>query len=211
MAIDPAVLPAFLLAVALVELTPGPNMGYLAVLSASQGRLAGLSAVLGVTAGLALYMVAAAFGVTEALLLYPALFALLRWGGVAYILWLAVESWRGSSETSPARARDMGAQRYVWRGFLANVLNPKAAVFYVLLLPGFISTDHGAPMIQALTLGAIHIAVSVVIHTGIVLGSARLGAWAASSPLGADRVWLRRGFALSLAGVAVWLAVSTAR
>ena len=52
-------------AVALMELTPGPNMGWLALVSLSQGRTAGLAAVAGITLGLTLWMVAAAFGLTE--------------------------------------------------------------------------------------------------------------------------------------------------
>ena len=134
MPIDPRLLPAFLIAVALVELTPGPNMGYLAVLSASRGRGAGLAAVAGVTLGLCVYMLAAVTGITEILAAYPALLHGLRWAGVAYIVWLALETWRGDAEVSPGHAgpRRGRARRYVWRGFIANLLNPKAALFYLL-------------------------------------------------------------------------------
>ncbi len=64
--VDPAVIGPFLLAVALIELTPGPNMGWLALVSVARGRLAGFAAVAGVTLGLAIWMVAAAFGLTQA-------------------------------------------------------------------------------------------------------------------------------------------------
>lgn len=60
--VDPSVIVPFLIAVSLIELTPGPNMGYLAALSAAEGRLAGFKAVLGVTVGLAFYMLLAVFG-----------------------------------------------------------------------------------------------------------------------------------------------------
>lgn len=201
--LDPALLPAFLAAVALVELTPGPNMGFLAVLSASRGRRAGLSAVAGVTAGLAVYLAAAALGLTELLLLFPPVFEALRWAGVAYILWLAVDAWRGSDETSPGHAWRVDGQRYFWRGLVANVLNPKAAVFYVLLLPRFIAPDRASPLIQALLLGAIHIAVSLCVHLTIVLGAARLGKLTPSEA--PRRHMVRRLFAIALALVAAWL------
>ena len=208
--IDPLQLPAFLLAVALVELTPGPNMGYLAVLSASRGRAAGFSAVLGVTAGLAVYMIAAAVGLTEALLLYPALLQALRWAGVAYILYLAWAAWRGASETSPGRHWRIEDGRYVWRGFLTNVLNPKAAVFYVMLLPGFFADDRASPLVQSLVLGGVHLVIAFLIHGAIVLLGARAGRFFDGPTDPAKGRRIRRGFALALAGVAVWLAVDTA-
>lgn len=210
MPIDPHLLPAFLLAVALVELTPGPNMGYLAVLSASHGRTAGFAAVIGITLGLAVYMLAAVTGITEALLVYPALLRILRWLGVGYILWLAVEAWRGEAETSPGDARDPGGRAYIWRGFVANILNPKAAVFYVLLLPGFIAPERAPPFVQALLLGTIHLTVSILIHSTVVLFAARLGLLAASQTAAGRLRLLRRGFALALALVAGWLALESA-
>lgn len=206
--VDPGLLPAFLLAVLLVELTPGPNMGFLAVLSASRGRRAGLSAVAGITLGLSVYMIAAALGLTQVLLANRPLFEALRWAGVAYILWLAVETWRGPSETSPVHARGLEGGRYFWRGFLANILNPKAAVFYVLLLPRFIAPDRASPLAQALWLGSVHILVSIVIHLTIVLGAARLGRLGPSHDSG--RQMLRRLFALALALIALWLALDRA-
>lgn len=208
--VDPQILPAFLLAMVFVELTPGPNMGYLAVLSASRGRLAGLSAVAGVTVGLLVYMLAAAAGVTEALMAFPVLFAILRWAGVVYILWLAFETWRGPIETSPGKVSGVEPRAYFWRGFLSNILNPKAAAFYVLMLPGFISKDYGDPLQQALTLGAIHVGISIVIHSAIVIGGSGLAAAAARSGLSRDPVLIRRAFAVSLVGVAIWLAISSA-
>lgn len=69
--VDPSVLPAFLAAMVLVELTPGPNMAYLAALSAERGRLAGWAAVLGVQLGLAAYLAASVLGLTELLLAWP--------------------------------------------------------------------------------------------------------------------------------------------
>src|SRR5690606_24551245 len=80
--------------VLLVELTPGPNMGSLAALSASQGRTAGFRAVAGVTLGLAFYMLLAVLGVAEILAAAPLVYGALRWAGVAYLLYLAWEAWR---------------------------------------------------------------------------------------------------------------------
>ncbi|HEX2818410.1 MAG TPA: LysE family translocator [Phenylobacterium sp.] len=205
-------MPGFLLAVVLIEITPGPNMGYLTLVGTRWGRRAGLTTVAGITCGLAFYMLLAVAGVGEAILRAPLLYVALRWAGVGYLLWLAVDTWRGDRETSPGHALaapDPG--RLFTRGLVANLLNPKAAVFYIALLPGFTNPDRGNPALQALILGAIHIAISVMVHASIVMaaGSARpaIEAWTA----GSGRRWLERGFALALATIALWLAWETSR
>ena len=203
--IEPSVLAPFLVAVLLIELTPGPNMGYLAALSASQGIAAGFKAVLGVTAGLAFYMLLAVLGIAEAIAAVPFVYGLLRWAGVFYLLYLAWEAWRKASETSPGHAKDVDHAPF-WRGLIANVLNPKALVFYVALLPGFVAADHAAFWVQALVLGSLHLAVSLLVHSGIVLGAARAGAVIARSR---DAVTVRRALAIGIVVIALWLAWET--
>lgn len=203
--IEPAVVAPFLIAVLLIELTPGPNMGYLAALSASQGRAAGFKAVAGVSLGLAFYMLLAVLGVAEILAAAPLVYGALRWAGVGYLLWLAWEAWRGASETSPGHAGDVDHAPF-WRGLIANVLNPKALVFYVTLLPGFIAADHAPFWVQALILGSIHLAISLIVHSFIVLGAAHAGAVIATSRNAAP---VRRALAIGIALIAVWLAWET--
>jgi threonine/homoserine/homoserine lactone efflux protein len=204
----PELLLPFLAAVLLVELTPGPNMGYLAIVGGQWGRRAAFLTILGVTAGLAVYMLAAVFGLAEIILRVGWLYQLLRWAGVAFLLWLAWDTWRGAA-TDPAA---IGAARpspgaLLTRGFLANVLNPKAAVFYIGLLPGF--TDPARPFAgQALTLGLIHIGVALAIHAVIVLAAARAIPLLAATTDGAGR-HIRTAFALALAAIALWLAWET--
>ena len=91
---------------------------------------------------------------------------------------------------------------------MANVLNPKAAVFYVSLLPGFMNMERSAFWVQALILGSIHILVSILIHSAIVLGAARAGALMENSPL---KIAFRRAMAVLIAIIAIWLAWETRR
>lgn len=203
--VEPAALAPFLLAVLLIELTPGPNMGYLAALSASRGRAAGFKAVLGVTVGLGFYMLLAVLGVAEVIAAAPLVYGALRWAGVAYLLYLAWEAWRGASETSPGHAQDADHAPF-WRGLIANVLNPKALVFYVALLPGFIAADHAPFWVQALILGSLHLAISFIVHSMIVLGAAHAGRLMAESR---SAVTVRRSLAIGIALIAAWLAWET--
>lgn len=205
--IEPGALGPFLLAVALVELTPGPNMAYLAALSASSGRRAGLACVAGITAGLATYMLGAVFGVTNLVAASPPLYALLRWAGVLFLFYLAWEAWRGAAETSPGVA-GAGDHRPFLRGLIANLLNPKAAIFYITLLPAFVAIDHAPFWAQALIFGSAHLLVSVVVHGAIVLGAARAGAMLARAQ---SSVRIRQVLAIGIALTAVWLAWETRR
>jgi threonine/homoserine/homoserine lactone efflux protein len=189
-------------------------MGYLAVVASRWGRRAGLATVAGVTCGLAIYLIAAVAGLGEAILRAPSLYAGLRWTGVGYVLWLALETWRGEAETSPGHARPRSrpkSGRLFVRGALANLLNPKAAVFYIALLPGFTNPDRGDPATQALALGALHIVISFIVHSTIVLAAGRarplLAAWGA----GSKRRRLDHAFALGLVVIAAWLACETSR
>lgn len=201
--VDPGVVGPFLLAVLLIELTPGPNMSWLAVLAATRGRAVGLAAVAGVTAGLAVYMIAAALGVGEIVVRAPALYQALRWAGVGYLLWLAWEAWtqvnagaRAGGNGAPAARSDLRAAAL--RGFAANVLNPKAAVFYVTLLPTFMRPDHADPAAQALVLGSVHLAIALAVHLAIVAAAARAQSLAQSRIAG-------RLAAVAIAGIALWM------
>jgi threonine/homoserine/homoserine lactone efflux protein len=204
--IDPTVVAPFLVAVALMELTPGPNMGWLALVSLSQGRAAGLAAVGGITLGLTLWMVAAAFGLTEVVLRWPALYQAIRWAGVGFLLWLAWDAWRSAGDGAGVAPVAMRRRALFRRGLIGNLLNPKAALLYVVLLPGFMRPDHGSTLAQALTLGALHVLVSVVVHTTIVLTAARAGGALLTRAQGP---MLRAAMALGLVAIAAWTAWET--
>ena len=203
---DLALLLPFLAAVAVIELTPGPNMAYLALVSARSGVGHGLATVAGVTLGLAVYLAAAVLGLSEAALRWPIAYQTLRWAGVIYMLWLALDAWRGAAE---AQAADKGYGRLFLRGLAVNLLNPKAALFYVAILPSFITAGAGSVAMQALALGSIHLAVSVGVHGAIVLTAGRaqgLMSVLAGSDGGRN---VRRGFAIALAATAAWVAYAT--
>ena len=197
----------FMLTVALVELTPGPNMAYLALISSRYGGLAGMITVAGVTLGLVIYLSLSLFGLAEAALRWPWIYQTLRWAGVAYLIGLAIETWRSAAK--PTLQPD--PQGLFTRGLLNNLLNPKAAVFYVVLLPGFVRPENGPPLMQALTLGVIHIGVSVLIHTAIVWGGSRVRKVLESGEAHKTSAVLPKVFALGLLAIAVWLAVTPQR
>jgi threonine/homoserine/homoserine lactone efflux protein len=194
----------FLLAVLVMELTPGPNMTWLAVLALSRGRVAGLRAVAGVAAGLATHAVLAALGVGVLVAAQPALYEALRWAGVAFMLWLAWEAWRDAP--LPLNAAPPAGGLF-WRGVLTNLFNPKSILFFVAVVPGFV---HAGPDVtaQLAGLGAVYVGVATAVHASVVLLAARLRPWLVE---GRRRVLVQRALAVALAAAALWLAATTGR
>ena len=196
---------AFALASLLIELTPGPNMTYLALVAAAEGRRLGFAAVAGVALGLLTIGLVAAFGVAEIIRSSDLLYELLRWAGVAFLLYLAWEGWMKGAEDAPLAAPSMAA--LFRRGLITNLLNPKAAVFYVTVLPAF-TVPSSELLPQTLTLSLIYVSVATAVHAAIVLMASLVHPWLA------DPVWERRArriLSALLALVAIGFMWSTAR
>jgi threonine/homoserine/homoserine lactone efflux protein len=189
----------FVIAATLSEITPGPNMGYLAALSMAQGRRAGLAAVAGVALGLAILGIAVAFGAEFLMQAAPSAGPFLRWGGIAYLLWLAVSTWRAEDE-----AGDGAFAPSFRRGLIVNLLNPKAALFYLTVLPLFV-TERGA-LTPVLWLTALHVAIATFIHASVVIGASALREGAMR---GTGALLIRRSAAIMLGLVAIWFAWET--
>ncbi|MET0181427.1 MAG: LysE family translocator [Caulobacterales bacterium] len=210
--VDPTILIPFTIAVALVELTPGPNMGWLAIFAARHGRAAGMAAVAGVSLGLSVYMAAAAFGIAEIVVRGGPAYEVLRWAGIVYLLWLAWETWTGADNVQPEATGQFREGRVLrhgfMRGLIANLLNPKAAVFYLTILPTFVVAGRASPLAQTLFLGSTHLLVSVLVHGAIVLAAGSAHDYLNKN---AREVLVRRIFGLAIAVIAVWLVFATRR
>lgn len=200
---DSGTLISFLFTCIAIELTPGPNMSYLALLSAMQGRKAGFAAVIGIASGLLLIGVLSALGAAAIVTESPVIYHALRWVGVCYLLWLAVDCWRSSN--AMAAARSIVDKRLVLRGFVINMLNPKAVLFYITLLPSF--TNPHAPLLpQTLMLTVLSVSIATIVHMGIVLLGARAKPYLTNARIAQH---VRHFFAALLVLVAVWFAVAT--
>jgi threonine/homoserine/homoserine lactone efflux protein len=200
---------AFALTSLVIELTPGPNMAYLAILSVGAGRRAGFAATLGVALGLLIVGLGAALGLTALIANSQVLYQTLRWVGAFYLLWLAWEGWRGEAETSPGKAGSAldTRARYFMRGLVTNLLNPKAGLFYVAVLPTFV--DNMRPLVgQTVTLSLIYVAVATLVHATIVLLADAARPWLED---GRRSMIVRRALSLLLVAIAAWLLVTTRR
>uniref|UniRef100_UPI00359347A1 LysE family translocator n=1 Tax=Blastomonas sp. TaxID=1909299 RepID=UPI00359347A1 len=157
---------------------------------------------------LALIGVAAAAGLAALVASSPAIWSALRWAGAVYLLYLAWETWHGAAETSPAdtKALDTRQMRYFSRGLITNLLNPKAALFYVAIMPRFLP-ETGATLADGLWLTGLSVAVATCVHLAIVIMAARLHPLL-SQPERLVRT--RQVLAIGLAGVAIWFLATSA-
>ena len=175
----------FTAACVLMVLTPGPNMIYLISRSICQGRAAGVTSLVGVVAGFFVHMLAAAVGLTAVFLAVPMAYEALKWAGALYLLWMAWQAVRPGAR-SPFEARELvpdSSSKLVAMGFLTSVLNPKVALFYLSILPQFISPAHGSMFIQSILLGLIQISVSFTVNLLIALFAAGIAVWFVRNPL----------------------------
>ena len=201
-AVTSATMIAFAATCVVIELTPGPNMAYLAVLSANKGRRGGFVATLGIALGLLIVGLAAALGLSAVIANSRWLYEALRWGGVLYLLWLAWEGWRGEEETSPGKAGVASENSKLFmRGLVTNLLNPKAGIFYIAVLPTFL--DEARPLAgQAMALSFIYVAIATLVHSTIVLLADAARPWLEDE---LRSTTVRRVLSLLLVGIAVWL------
>ena len=197
---------SFALASFIIEMTPGPNMAYLALLSADRGRAAGYAAVAGVALGLAVAGLVASIGLSTLIANVPALYEIIRWLGVLYMLYLAWEAWRGEKDGTNSASVVGSNGLFLQRGLIQNMLNPKAYLFYAAILPEFINPERGLAE-QLTLLIAIYVAIATLVHTAIVTIFGTLSGVVA----GRSAEVTRRIFAVLLVGVAIWLGWSTAR
>jgi threonine/homoserine/homoserine lactone efflux protein len=197
---------AFVLISIVVELTPGPNMIYLVVLTAREGRWTGFAATLGVALGLSTVAAAAAFGLTAIIAKSRWLYEALRWGGALYLLWLAWEGMRGAKASVPRGiAVEPHYSKFLLQGFTTNVLNPKAGLFYVAVIPTFVDASNPA-MPQVAWLSAVYVAIATSIHSVLVMVSDAARPWLEDARYS---LIVRRVLSAMLAVIAVWLLIKT--
>lgn len=195
----------FAAAALLMAVTPGPNMVYLISRSVCQGRTAAVMSWAGVVLGFIVHMVCAVLGLTALFLAVPLGYELLKIAGALYLLWMAWQAIRPGAR-SPFEPRALAAQRpgkLFTMGLLTSILNPKVAIFYLSVLPQFVSPEAGAVLAQGLVLGATQICIGGAVNLLVALSAARVATW-----FSRNRLWLavqRHLMSLVLAALALRL------
>lgn len=199
----------FLVTAFVVVIAPGTGVLYTLAIALGQGHRAAIYAALGCTAGIVPHLLAATFGLAAILHASALLFQVVKFAGVAYLLYLAWQSLsaKGALSVQPDRA---GERAFVImrRGMLINILNPKLSIFFLALLPPFLSGDPATATVEMLALGAVF----MVMTFGVFVLYGLFAATARDRLLASDAVmrWLSRGFAAAFAALGARLAFEKA-
>jgi threonine/homoserine/homoserine lactone efflux protein len=155
-----------------IVLTPGVDMALVTRNGLRHGRRAALLTAAGVNLGIALWTAAAALGIAALVATSARLFDVVKLAGVAYLVYLGVQTIRHRSRPLDLGAADLTSRRALGQGLLSNLFNPKIAVFFTSLLPQFVD-GSGHALVGLLVLGAIFNAIGVAWLTVYALLVAR--------------------------------------
>ena len=170
----------FVVAGFLLNLTPGPDMAYITARSVVGGFRDGAAATFGITAGCVVHTVAAAAGLSALLATSAAAFEIVKWCGVAYLLYagirLIVSSSRARPTNAPARVVTPAPLSKIFReAFVINVFNPKVALFFLAFLPQFIDADAPAKALSFVLLGSLFNFNSLFVNLPVAWVASRAG------------------------------------
>jgi threonine/homoserine/homoserine lactone efflux protein len=197
------ILLAYLLAVLIVVIAPGPDNILAISRGLSQGWAAAAASSVGAGLGIMVHSVAAALGLALVLQTSPLAFWVVKVAGALYLLWLGVRALASRSLISFAPSSRQSLRRIFLTGLLSNVLNPKPGLFVVAFIPQFVSTARGSVQLQMLGYGAIFALLTALIFTLLGGFSARLSTWLSSRPRALLAVNLGAGATFVLAGLSI--------
>jgi threonine/homoserine/homoserine lactone efflux protein len=164
--------PAFLIACAVVIVTPGVDAFLLLRTSLRSGTRAGLLALAGIHSAAAVQVALVISGLGVVLAQYPMVLTALRWIGAGYLLYLAVSIARGLLRRNDGPADEVVGDRPFRQGFLTNITNPKMLLFSLAFLPQFIG--QGQPAAQLTLLAVVFLGLAAVWELMIVLAASRV-------------------------------------
>lgn len=194
---------AFVAAVVVLVLIPGPNVALIVANAVAHGPRTGLVTVLGTTSAMVLQLGLTVAGMTALLTLLAAWFEVLRWAGVAYLVYLGWRAWTAPPVDLTRTAPEPKSARAIWaRGFLVSLTNPKTLVFYGAFLPQFVAP--GADPAGQLTL----LAVTFVVVAGLLDAAWALGAARFRRALAVNGTLRNRITGLLLMGAGAGLALA---
>jgi threonine/homoserine/homoserine lactone efflux protein len=197
----------FLVTSLIIVLIPGTGVVFTVSTGLMQGRKASLFAALGCTLGIVPHLLATLLGLAALMHTSALAFQILKWAGVAYLLYVAYGTWRDRSAFAvDASLAKTSAAALVLKAFLMNILNPKLTLFFLAFLPQFVPPTSSQPLLHLLVLSSVFMAMTFVVFViygwvahvfrTLVIESARV------------QRWLRYGFSAAFAGLGAKLAIT---
>jgi threonine/homoserine/homoserine lactone efflux protein len=162
---------AFTAATLLLAATPGPDMTLSISRALAQGKKAALLVVVGTSLGIVVHTMLVAFGISALITASPTAFLILKTGGAAYLLWLALQAIRFGSKLMVAKVEGPKGSAFsnISSGFWVNLLNPKVIIFFMTFLPQFVTAGDPAVTQKLLFLGFYFIVAAMPVNIAVVL------------------------------------------
>lgn len=202
----------FLGAATLLAVAPGPGMLYVLARTLAGGRREGVLSCLGTFLGGLVHVMAAATGLSLLLATSATAFAVVKYAGAAYLIYLGIRmvlSARENQEGDIDIGMGQPPRNPFWQGIATEVLNPKTAIFFLAFIPQFVNRASGGVFLQFLLLGTITVALNTSCDLIVTFMVAPIGARLRSSAVLRRRQ--RAATGLTLIGLGAFVAVSDSR
>lgn len=197
---------AFLITALIIVVTPGTGVLYTLTVGLSAGKRASVVAALGCTLGIVPPMLAAISGLAALLYTSALVFQVLKYLGVAYLLYRAWVTLRETGALTVAQTAPRSSARVIRSGILLNVLNPKLALFFFAFLPQFVNAHDPYAVWSMLGLSGMFMLLTLIIFVGYGVGAAAMREHVLARPR--VMTWMRRLFAGTFVALGVRLALT---
>ena len=173
---DPTLWGLFVVASLALLLTPGPAVLFIVARSIAHGRMAGLVSVLGIHLGTIVHITAAAVGLSALVVSSALAFAIVKYFGAAYLIWMGIRTFMAKDPDPVAPSVAAEPLHRVFRdGFVVNLFNPKTAIFFLAFLPQFVDPARSAVHWQILVLGLTFMGLGILSDAGFALVAGMAG------------------------------------
>lgn len=164
----------FLLTTLIIVATPGTGALYTLAAALGGGHRNALIAAFGCTLGIVPHMLAAALGLAALVAAEPRLFELIRYAGIAYLIWMAIGLWKRGLVQEHTVEPHREAWRIIRKAVLINLLNPKLSLFFLAFLPQFVNQADPAPLTTMAVLSLVFMAVTFMVFAIYGLAAAAM-------------------------------------
>lgn len=181
--IDTSSFALFIVTSIAVIFMPGPAMLFVISNGLTRGPKASIAAALGTTTGVSFHLFCAAFGLAVILKTSAIAFAVVKFAGAAYLIYLAIKTLVSKEQiVNDLTDKEKTGNSIFWQGIFINILNPKLSIFFLAFLPQFIDPNLTFATSQTLILGTIFMAMTIVIFIGYGLFASLLRQKVLNSP-----------------------------
>ena len=164
----------FLTACILLNLTPGSDTIYIITRTIAEGKKSGIVSALGIQTGMLFHVLAVSLGLAGVVAHSTTLFAILKYAGAAYLLYLGIKMWRESLVIDNPNLDKLPLGKIYRQGVITNILNPKVVLFFLALLPQFVTSNLENTFLPFL-LGFTLLGTSTVLCIILVIAASPLG------------------------------------